>query len=464
MNLLLLSSGAVLAASLFFGGSARRDLISDVLPILMSCGLVALAYPLARQRLREDAFLRVLLAGLAALVVVQFIPLPPAVWSALPGRAELMEMYGQTGVAAPWASLALRPAAAAQSALSLLPGLAIFLAVIALDAGDRRKLILILLAAALVSAPVGMLQVMGGSSSPLYFFEVTNHGNAVGFFANRNHYAALYYCAIPLAAAMFASRDSMAGAPLWMLGATAVFVFILGLSLSGSRSAIILGAAAIAASVLYVARAETRALMQGNIGLAAAAGAAILILPLALGVGLTNILQRFEAEDFAADGRWTFAEVTLDAIKSYFPFGAGLGSFQQLYQLREPAHAVIEPIINHAHNDWLEIGLELGLPAWILAAAFIAWLALTFARSIFGDGADERVKRAALVALALLAVHSFWDYPLRTIALSAIFGLCCGLTFAPGLSRASEHSGRRRRRRSGQSSSQRRTSRSTHPA
>lgn len=463
MNLLLLTSGAVLAASLLLGGGARRDILGDVLPIVMSIGLIALAYPHARPRLKEDAFLRLILAGVLALVAIQFVPLPPALWSALPGRGELLEMYSQSGVAAPWGSLAMRPAEAAQSALSLLPGLAVFLAAVALDSDDRRKLVLIVLAAALVSAPIGMLQVMGGANSPLYFFEVTNRGNAVGFFANRNHYAALFYCAIPLAAAVFASRDEVAGAPLWTFGAVAAFAFVLGLSMSGSRSALILGGAAMAASALYVARTQIRALMQGKSAIVAAAGAALLTIPLALGVGLTTILARFEAEDFAADGRWTFADVTLGAIKSYFPFGAGLGSFQQLYQLREPAHAVIEPLINHAHNDWLEIGLELGLPAWALAAAFVAWLARGVARSFPGDGADDRIKRAALVATALLAVHSVWDYPLRTIALCAIFGLCCGLSFAPGESQARERSrGRRRRRRT--PSSQRSPARATHPA
>src|SRR5262249_20543390 len=40
-----------------------------------------------------------------------------------------------------------------------------------------------------------------GPSSPLRFFEDTNSSETVGFFANRNHFAALIYCLIPLAAA-----------------------------------------------------------------------------------------------------------------------------------------------------------------------------------------------------------------------------------------------------------------------
>ena len=77
--------------------------------------------------------------------------------------------------------------------------------------------------------------------------------SAVGAFANRNHFAAFFFCALPLVAAVFASRKQVAGAPLWMLGALLAFVMILGLSISGSRSALILGAAAVAASALFVA-------------------------------------------------------------------------------------------------------------------------------------------------------------------------------------------------------------------
>jgi hypothetical protein len=31
----------------------------------------------------------------------------------------------------------------------------------------------------------------------------------------------------------------------------------------------------------------------------------------------------------------------------------------------------------------------------------------------------------------LLLLHSLWDYPLRTIALETLFGLCAALQFAP---------------------------------
>ena len=53
----------------------------------------------------------------------------------------------------------------------------------------------------MVTVFVGLSQVAQGQSSALRFFEVTNPSEAVGFFANRNHFAALLYALILFAAA-----------------------------------------------------------------------------------------------------------------------------------------------------------------------------------------------------------------------------------------------------------------------
>jgi O-antigen ligase len=128
------------------------------------------------------------------------------------------------------------------------------------------------------------------------------------------------------------------------------------------------------------------------------------------------------------------------------PLGSGLGSFQQLYQLREPPETIGHAVVNHAHNDWLEVALELGLPGVALAAAFLIWLALSIRRAASLRDSEYNLTRAALIALVLLITHSIWDYPLRTVAMSAIFGLCCGLIYRPGENLVQEQQSDRRRR------------------
>lgn len=446
MRILFLASGAILMASFFFGGAARRDVIGNLVPVALSCGLLALSLSLSARRLQEDRFLSALIGALLLLVVVQFIPMPPSLWGLLPGRGELLQTYANAGVAPPWSALALRPSEAAQSALAVLPGLALCLGVIGLTTEERLRLVFLVIGVAIVSVPVGMMQVLGGADGPLYFFDVTNQGSAVGFFANRNHYAALFFCSLPFIAATCATRREVFGAPLWTIGAFAVFVMILGMAISGSRSALVLGAFGLLFSALFVAKSEVREMLKGRAWLVVA-GLAVLILPVAMGVGLLGIFQRLEAQDLAGDDRWTFWQITMTAIWTYFPTGAGLGSFEQIYQLFEPARTVGDAIVNHAHSDWLELVLELGVPGLALACAFVGWLVLAFRRHAEQLGYEARLARAALAAVTLLVLHSFWDYPLRTIALSTLLGLSIGLTFRPGEEVAKRHDRRRKRAR-----------------
>src|SRR5262249_33608661 len=102
---------------------------------------------------------------------------------------------------ATWMPISVSPAATWLSVLSLLPALAIFLSTILLGHRDRRLLSLVVLAVGILSLFVGLTQVAQGPSSPLRFFENTNTTEAVGFFANRNHFAALLYTLTVFAAA-----------------------------------------------------------------------------------------------------------------------------------------------------------------------------------------------------------------------------------------------------------------------
>src|SRR3546814_18783044 len=57
-----------------------------------------------------------------------------------------------------------------------------------------------------MSGGLGLAQVIGPRDGPLYLYEITNNGSAVGLFANRNHQAALLACLFPMLA-VYASID-----------------------------------------------------------------------------------------------------------------------------------------------------------------------------------------------------------------------------------------------------------------
>jgi len=151
-----------------------------------------------------------------------------------------------------------------------------------------------------------------------------------------------------------------------------------------------------------------------------------------MGVGLLQILSRFAEKDIAEDYRWRFAANTLVGIWNFFPFGAGLGTFPSAYPLIARAADSIPEFVNHAHNDALETLFEGGVASLLLLLGFLAWLATATYHAFVREGALKgRQARAGAIAMWLLLLNSLWEYPLRTIALEAVFGLCAALQFAP---------------------------------
>ena len=189
--------------AVLLGGGTRGGFLSDVLlqfvsvPILLVALWRAGAGSLSRGQLCSLLFC----AAILAVPLAQLAPLPPSIWTALPGRAIVGAPYELINRGLPWAALSLAPAATWLSALSLLPTFAIFLGVLQLDYAERRLLSLVALAMGFLSVLLGLTQVAQGPASSLRFFEFTNAQEAVGFFANRNHFAAMLYTLTLLAVA-----------------------------------------------------------------------------------------------------------------------------------------------------------------------------------------------------------------------------------------------------------------------
>ena len=108
------------------------------------------------------------------------------------------------------------------------------------------------------------------------------------------------------------------------------------------------------------------------------------------------------------------------------PLGSGLGSFEAVYRLYERPEAIDPTYVNHAHNDYLELALEAGIPAILWILAFLAWWALCAGSRWIGDANDPWAKAGTIASAAILA-HSFVDFPLRTSAIAAVFALAIGL-------------------------------------
>src|SRR5688572_10115469 len=177
------------------GGRAKPGVPTDVILQLLAIPLLIAGlhryFSLASgERPRSSLILPVLFAAVPAL---QLVPLPPELLSSLPGRELQVASFSIGQAELPWAPISISPAATWLSLVSLLPMAAMFHATALLSHQQRRWLTLAMLGVGLASVFLGLGQVAQGPYSPLRFMGQDGGGEAVGFFANRNHYAALLY-------------------------------------------------------------------------------------------------------------------------------------------------------------------------------------------------------------------------------------------------------------------------------
>ena len=379
--------------------------------------------------LRGRKWVAILLGLVVAIPLLQLIPLPPSVWSALPGRAAVVETYRAASLDLPWLGVSISPWATTRVAFSLLPPVAIFLGVLACQRDERRRLWILMLLIGIASVFLDIAQIIEGPESPLRFYSFTNKVVGVGFFANRNHHAAFLFSLIPFAAFVFYGSDrSRSGFGLAGLSSVCLAV-LLGLLMTGSRSALCLGLAACIAAYGLILNdrfvGPRRDRMSTYIGaLGALFGASFL----AVSFGLLNIVDRFRGDEFVSDVRWTIARISFDAVKAFFPFGSGLGTFDRVYPSFQTTNTIFPAIVNHVHNDLLELMFESGLVGILI---IVGWLTLTIVFAVGNlrekDAEIKKERFAALTVISLLFVHSLWDYPLRTSAIAALFAACCAI-------------------------------------
>jgi O-antigen ligase len=339
--------------------------------------------------------------------------------------------------------VSVSPSATWLGLLSLIPPAAIFLGTILLGYRQRRLLSLVLLGFGIISVFLGLAQIAQGPSSSLRLFDYTNNTEAVGFFANRNHLAALLYSLTLLAAAWavsisFGGNDRELGGPR-IVALVAIFTALVALTAAQvmARSRAGLGLTIIALFGAFVLAFAGRPKAAFGSQAAQVMGAAV-ALALLFGVqfALYRILERF-ALDPIQDGRITFARVTKAAASAFFPIGSGVGSFVPVYAgFEKPPDAFADTYANRAHDDFLEGLLESGVISLVAVALFLVWFGFRAVRAWRRPDAslqhiDKLLPRAATIVIALLLAHSFADYPLRTAAMMGVFAFSCALLVDP---------------------------------
>jgi hypothetical protein len=425
----MLLIGLLLAAALS-GGSNRGDILAVMLVRLAAvlCLGVAIAR-LPRGQLRDITLPLSLLAALAIWIVLQCVPLPPAIWTVLPGRKRLAETALAIGIAQPWMSISIVPLRTLNSLLSLLAPAAALVLVAWLPRATWGIQMRILVGVGLVSGILAIIQLSGPIDSHWYLYDVRQKGGAVGLFANRNHQAALLAIMFPMLAVigLRAARASKGGLAV-LLSSVAIGVFLLPLIfITGSRGGLLLSAASlVATAALVLPRLLTLRIPRwwfaaGAAGLVVmAAGLAVILLS-----DRSLAMQRLTATDVGEEQRVLVIAPVLQLITDNLPVGTGFGTFDPAFRAAEPYSQLYRTYLNHAHSDPLEFLSDGGVPAGLILLVFLLWWGRTslviWMRSKAGD-----VARMASIGTALLMLASLVDYPLRTPLAATVFAILVG--------------------------------------
>jgi O-antigen ligase len=440
---------AVMVASLTLGGGAGRGLLSDAILQLLAIPLLLVSlWRLFEVPLTKPMRLALWFCfAIAALPLLQLIPLPPWLWTALPHRQPSVEAFEIIGSAVPWMPISVSPKGTWLSALALIPPLAVFLSTLLLSYSERRWLMVVVIAVGVLSVFIGFLQVAQGGSSPLRFFEYSNRIEAVGFFANRNHFAALIYCVMVFSLGWIVYWSATVRLPrnqqgrageyqydtasiIAMLGSfTVLVIFLAGELMARSRAG--LGLTAVALLGVFALGISNRNAGFGAFVNKLLIGVIALVVVFSLQFGLYRILERIP--DPLSGDRPVMARTTIEAARAYMPLGSGLGSFVPVYAMFEKPEDVQDTYVNRAHDEILEVWLETGVLGLALIVLFVIWLvrrSVEIWRSAPAPGAsqlDWSLIRAATIVPLLLLAHSLVEFPLRTGAIMAVMVFACAM-------------------------------------
>jgi O-antigen ligase len=246
-------------------------------------------------------------------------------------------------------------------------------------------------------------------------------GYARGTFINRNHFAAFLGLIWPVLFAyilvlrsprkmerILAKRER--AQILLQKKAFGVFclgLIVLGLVFSQSRGGIL--SAVLAFSLLCF----FAGIRQKKI-LAALAACWLVMLGYGFVIGFEGIIQRFSQIEQGAAGRLEIWKDSWTALQDHPLTGTGLGTYPETARVYQNAFGP-ERRASHAHNDYLEAAVEMGLPASILLASAVWGLwwrqALLLWRRRKGMEADRLLLASApLAALAGYLLHCWVEF------------------------------------------------------
>ncbi len=367
--------------------------------------------------------LKALVLASVILPIIHVIPLPPQVWTALPGREAVGGSLSLLNLSGNWTSLSVDPA----RTWVALSGLIVPLVLLSLGWSIAyEKLILIgwvVVLLGIVNVLIGVPQVLSNGATGLLYPETPMPGVLFGTFANRNSTGLFLLSALSCAALL---PSPIKHDYAWVMRALVCALLLTGILLTRSRTALVLALIPVLLGVLraigtYQAQRRNYSKPRSFTWAAISVfGAGLLSVGIGSVIGsetsgrINDTFSRFEA---SSDARIYIWEDAAFSAKRYWPVGSGMGTFDEVFQLEESLENISQRRAGRAHNDYLEVAIEAGLPGLII---IVGWIVLCGYMTARPRSVDRRWSSLAGAGILICIVfQSLVDYPLRNQAMLA---------------------------------------------
>src|ERR1700730_14849384 len=292
---------------------------------------------------------------------------------------------------------------------------------------DWRFFVWFVMTLGFIVAVFGILQHLTFNGKLYWFREMRYGGIPFGPYVNRNHFAGFAELVIPVALVPLVLGKVRR--ERWFAVAIFALLPIVAIFLSASRGGILSFAAELGVLALLLVLRRTG-------GPHVFAGGVVLLLAFLLvsWLGVRQILERFssmQSLEVTVGKRASMRQDAWHIFREHPWTGTGLGTLPIVFPAYETQYD--GKIVNHSHNDYLEMLADTGLAGalccvWFLGALFFVSLQQLL---ITDNSFAAALHLSGLVACCGFLVHSLVDFNLHIPGNALLFFLMALLSTAP---------------------------------
>lgn len=435
----------IVGSTLAFGGV--QPLTYSLVEIALFLGLLALLWNQARQG-KTELRLPIWPILFALLVLLQLIPLPPALIARLSPARFAGPDAGGLVASRSWGTLSIYPHDTWLAWIKFLAYISAFVLAAYVFDSRRRKSILLnaLIYLGVFEAAYGITQYLTRWQKIFTYTKQYYIEEATGTFINHNHFAGFLELTLPFVMAyvfyffqmwMAGRRQGRAVSTQSGRGSAGIqsllylfllAIFVVAVVFSRSRGGILATAFAVfVLAVLAQFRARRGAWLVGMflfLLVAATYG---------LWIGLDPVLARFEqmqgARYFQFEGRLSLWTDSRGLVKEYPFTGVGLGDYSIGFPRFQTS--LVTFFVDHAHNDYVEFASETGL---VGAALLFLPIIFLLGKMIACFLKDSRRYRSAILlgcigSILAILIHSATDFNLQVTSNALLFSVVLGIGY-----------------------------------